>query len=121
MLDGDIFVLHLLRDILRAVQRRIDGARDVILIRLAARAGHARELSELRVHRGLKALQRDAHLFQQLRHKAVFLPQKRGEQMDLLDLLVLVFNGQLLRGLNGLQRFLRIVLCVHISHLFFRG
>ena len=33
--------------------------------------------------------------------------------MDLLDLLVLVFNGQLLGGLNGLQRFLGIVLCVH--------
>ena len=36
-----------------------------------------------------------------------------GEQVDLLDLLVLVFNGQLLGGLNGLQRFLGIVLCVH--------
>ena len=63
MLDGDIFVLHLLCDVLRAVQRRINGARDVIFIRLAARAGHARQLPQLRVHRGLKALQRDAHLF----------------------------------------------------------
>ena len=120
MLDGDIFVLHLLCDVFRAVQRRINGTRNIILIRLAARAGHARQLRQLRVHRSLKAFKRHAHLFQQLRHKAVFLLQKRGQQMDLLDLLVLVFNGQLLGGLNGLQRFLRIVLCVHSSHLFFQ-
>ena len=111
MLDGDVFVLHLLCNVLGLVEGGIHRAGDVVLVGLAA--GHARELVQLRVDGGFETFGREAHLFQQLRHKAVFLLQKRGQQMDLLDLLVLVFNGQLLGGLNGLQRFLGIVLCVH--------
>ena len=38
--------------------------------------------------------------------------------MHLLDLLVLIFNGQLLRGLNRFQRLLRILLCIHRFHSF---
>ena len=113
MLDGDVFVLHLLCDVLGLVEGGIHRAGDVVLVGLAAGAGHARELVQLRVDGGFETFGREAHLFQQLRHKAVFLPQQGGEQVDLLDLLVLVFNGQLLGGLNGLQRFLGIVLCVH--------
>ena len=40
------------------------------------------------------------------------------EQMHLLDLLVLIFNGQLLRSLNRFQRLLRILLCIHRFHSF---
>ena len=113
VLDGDVFVLHLLCDVLGLVESGIHRAGDVVLVGLAAGAGHARELVQLRVDGGFETFGREAHLFQQLRHKAVFLPQQGGEQVDLLDLLVLVFNGQLLGGLDGLQRFLGIVLCVH--------
>jgi hypothetical protein len=51
------------------------------------------------------------------RDEPVFLPQKRREQVDLLDLLVAVFHGQLLGSLHRLHGFLRILLCIHGMHL----
>ena len=118
MLDGNIIVVHLVRHALRAGQARVHGARNVIFIRLAPRAGHARELIELLLHGSVQALHRHAHLAQELRHKPAVLPQKRGEQMHLLDLLVLVFDRQRLRGLHRAKRFLRIFLSVHKSASF---
>ena len=49
---------------------------------------------------------------------SVRLPQQRGKQMHLLDLLVLVFDRQRLRGLHRAKRFLRIFLSVHKSASF---
>ena len=117
MLHRDVFVLHLLCDLFRLIEGGVHRAGNVIFIGFPAGAGHARQLLQLRVDSGFKALERDAHLFEQLRHKAVFLLQQCGKQVDLLDLLVGVVNGQLLRVLDGLQRFLCIVLCIHILHL----
>ena len=117
MLDGDEVVLHALGKLFRLRQCLIDLARDIEAVGLPAGAGHARELVDLRRDGGIQALDGNAHLFQKLRHKAAVLLQQRREQMHLLDLLVLILNGQLLGRLNGLQRFLRIILCVHTRQL----
>ena len=115
MLDGDEVVLHALGKLFRLRQCLIDLARDIEAVGLPAGAGHARQLVDLRRDGGVQALDGNAHFLQQLRHKAVVLLQQRREQMHLLDLLVLILNGQLLGRLNGLQRFLRIILCVHTT------
>ena len=118
MLDRDEVVLHLVRDFLRTAERLVDGSCHIIFIGFAAGTRHTRELAQLLQYSGVQTLHRHAHLPQKLRGKAVFLPEKAREQMDLLDLLVLIFNGQLLRSLNRFQRLLRILLCIHRFHSF---
>ena len=78
--NADVFILHLLGLLFRSVEGTVQVARDIDFLRVAAGAGHARQLRQLRVHRSLKAFKSHAHLFQQLRHEAVFLLQKRGQQ-----------------------------------------
>ena len=118
MLDRDEVVLHLVRNFLRTAERLVDGSCHIIFIGFAAGTRHTRELAQLLQYSGVQTLHRHAHLPQKLRGKAVFLPEKAREQMDLLDLLVLIFNGQLLRSLNRFQRLLRILLCIHRFHSF---
>ena len=118
MLDRDEVVLHLVRNFLRTAERFVDCARYIIFIGLPSGARHTRELAQLLQNGCVQTLDRHAHLPQKLRGKAVFLPEEAREQMHLLDLLVLIFNGQLLRSLNRFQRLLRILLCIHRFHSF---
>ena len=118
MLDRDEVVLHLIRDFLCAAERFVDCARYIIFIGLPSGTRHTRELAQLLQNGCVQTLDRHAHLPQKLRGKAVFLPEEAREQMHLLDLLVLIFNGQLLRSLNRFQRLLRILLCIHRFHSF---
>ena len=56
---------------------------------------------------------------QQLGGEAVLLAQQGEEQVGLFNLLVGVFQGNVLRALDGFQGFLRILLCVHRLHFLF--
>ena len=117
MFDGNVVVLHVGGDLFGLIQRRIDRARYIELIGLAARTGHARKLLKLLRHGSVQTFDRNAHFFQQLRNKSAVLPQQRGQQVGLLDLLILILYGQLLCGLDRLQRFLCIFLSIHASCL----
>ena len=117
MLDRNIVVLHAVCERLGAVERIVNGARDVEAVRLTARAGHAGQLLKLLRHGGVQTLHRDAHLLQQLRHKTAVLPQQRCQQVHLLDLLVLILYSQLLRGLDRSKGLLRIFFSIHAACL----
>ena len=74
MLDRNEVILHFRSDLLGAAERSIDCARNIILIRLAAGACHARQLLQLLRYGGIEALNRHAHLFEQLRGQSALLP-----------------------------------------------
>ena len=118
MLDGDEVVLHLVGKLFGAVQRLVDRSCHIVAVGFSAGAGYARELSQLLQNGSVETFHRHAHLPQQLRRKTVLLPDETCKQVDLLDLLVLIFNRQLLRSLNRFQRLLRILLCIHRFHSF---
>ncbi len=120
MLDGDKLVLHPGGELLGGREHIVDRAGDIILARLTAGPGHARQLLHLGMHRSVEALDRHAHLLDQLRNQALLLAQQRQQQMRLLDLLIVVAQRELLRALNRLQRPSGILFCIHHSKTPFR-
>ena len=121
MLHGDIFVPHALCGLFRGVHGPVHALADVDLARFAPAAGHLGQLFHFGLHRRGKRRHGDAHAGQQLRHQAVLLLQQGKHHMGLFDLLVPVGLGQRLGRLDGLQRFLRKLIEIHIKTLLSPG
>ena len=109
MLHGDEVVLHVLRPVLGGDEGLVQVVADIDFVRLPS-AGDPGELAKLRLGGCLQALHGDVHFPQQLGNQSPILLQQGGEQMDLLQLLMVVANGKILCVLNGLLGFLRKVL-----------
>lgn len=89
---------------------------DIDLIGLPAAHGHLGQLLYFGLHSRPEGGRRQPHMLDQLGNQAVLLLKQRGHQMGLLDLLVSIFLGHSLGGLDGLQRFLGKFVGVHNRH-----
>ena len=116
MLHGHILVLHGLRLLLRRIERGLYVGADVKAVHCLTRS-YAGDLPQLGFRRRFQTLHRNIHLSQQLRGQTALLPQQCQKQMHLLHLLMRILNRQLLRALDGLNRFLGIVIEVHLLYL----
>ena len=116
MLHGHIFILHGLRLLLRRIERGLYVGADIKAVH-GLTCPHAGDLSQLGLRRRFQTFHRNVHLFQQLRDQTALLPQQCQKQMHLLHLLMRILNRQLLRALDGLNRFLGIVIEVHLLYL----
>ena len=88
MLNGNVFVLHARGNVLRLCKRLIQRLGNVVFVRFPSASGNCRQFFQLRVNRRRQTLHRHAGFFQQLRGESVLLLQQRGEQVDLLHLLI---------------------------------
>ena len=116
MLHRHILVLHGLRLLLRRIERGLHVGADIKAVH-GLTCPHAGDLSQLGFRRRFQTFHRNVHLFQQLRGQTALLPQQCQKQMHLLHLLMRILNRQLLRALDGLNRFLGIVIEVHLLYL----
>ena len=116
MLHRHILVLHGLRLLLRRIERGLYVGADIKAVH-GLTCPHAGDLSQLGLRRRFQTLHSNVHLFQQLRGQTALLPQQCQKQMHLLHLLMRILNRQLLRALDGLNRFLGIVIEVHLLYL----
>ena len=115
MLHRHILVLHGLR-LLRRIERGLHVGADIKAVHCLT-CPHAGDLSQLGFCRRFQTFHRNVHLFQQLRDQTALLPQQCQKQMHLLHLLMRILNRQLLRALDSLNRFLGIVIEVHLLYL----
>ena len=116
MLHGHIFILHGLRLLLRRIECGLHVGADIKAVHCLTRP-HAGNLPQLGFRRRFQTFHRNVHLFQQLGDQAALLPQQCQKQMHLLHLLMRILNRQLLRALDGFNRFLGIVVEVHLLYL----
>ena len=116
MLHRHILVLHGLRLLLRRIERGLHVGADIKAVH-GLTCPHAGDLSQLGLRRRFQTFHRNVHLFQQLRGQTALLPQQCQKQMHLLHLLMRILNRQLLRALDSLNRFLGIVIEVHLLYL----
>ena len=116
MLHRHILVLHGLRLLLRRIERGLYVGADIKAVHCLT-CPHAGNLPQLGLRRRFQTFHRNVHLFQQLRGQTALLPQQCQKQMHLLHLLMRILNRQLLRALDGLNRFLGIVIEVHLLYL----
>ena len=113
MLYADIVVLHGLCLAGCGAEHLIGGLRDIDLVGVTAGAGHPGQSRKLFSHGGRKAAGVHIHLLQQLRDQALLLRSQCVQQMFGFQLVMLVLHCQLLRCLQSLQRFLRILIGIH--------
>ena len=85
---------------------------------LTAGAGDTGQFFHLRLGGGGERGNGETHVPQQLGNQAGLVAEQCQQQVRLLDLLVTIFRGQTLGGLDGLQRFLGVFLCIHKKHSF---
>ena len=116
MLHRHILVLHGLRLLLRRIECGLHVGADIKAVH-GLTCPHAGNLPQLGLRRRFQTFHRNVHLFQQLRDQTALLPQQCQKQMHLLHLLMRILNRQLLRALDGLNRFLGIVIEVHLLYL----
>ena len=116
MLHRHIFILHGLRLLLRRIERGLHVGADIKAVHCLT-CPHAGNLPQLGFRRRFQTFHRNVHLFQQLRDQTALLPQQCQKQMHLLHLLMRILNRQLLRALDSLNRFLGIVIEVHLLYL----
>ena len=116
MLHRHILVLHGLRLLLRRIERGLYVGADIKAVH-GLTCPHAGDLSQLGFRRRFQTFHRNVHLFQQLRGQTALLPQQCQKQMHLLHLLMRILDRQLLRALDSLNRFLGIVIEVHLLYL----
>ena len=116
MLHRHILVLHGLRLLLRRIERGLYVGADIKAVH-GLTCPHAGDLSQLGLRRRFQTFHRNVHLFQQLRDQTALLPQQCQKQMHLLHLLMRILHRQLLRALDSLNRFLGIVIEVHLLYL----
>ena len=116
MLHRHILVLHGLRLLLRRIECGLHVGADIKAVH-GLTCPHAGDLSQLGLRRRFQTFHRNVHLFQQLGDQTALLPQQCQKQMHLLHLLMRILNRQLLRALDGLNRFLGIVIEVHLLYL----
>ena len=117
MLDADELILHGFGLPGGGAQDFIGGLGDIDLVGVAARAGHPGQAGQLFGHGGGEAAGVDVHLLEQLGDQPVLLAGDGQQQVFGLQGVVLVLDGQLLRGLDGLDRLLGILVCVHMLSL----
>ena len=115
MLNGNIFIPHLVSRIACFAQRAVHLLGDIGFALFADRTMHPGQAFHL-FHRVLfNPLRLFAHFGQQLGNQAGFVFQQRSQQMRLLQRLVGVFARQPLRGLNGFHAFLCISYLAHTN------
>ena len=117
MLDAQVLVLHALRAVPRRHQRLFHVVGDIDFVRFPAATRHLGLPGDHRLQAGSDLLRLLAHLGQKLRDQALRIGKQRVRQMLLGDLLVLIFNGQLLRGSQRLTAFFCKLLIGHIKRL----
>ena len=113
MLYRNILILHGASLALGPLEGPVYLLGDVHLAALPAGTGYFRQLICLGLHRRLKAGDGHAHCGQQLRNEALFVLHQSQKQMGLFNLLVAVFQGDVLSPLDGGQRFLGKLVHVH--------
>ena len=116
MLHRHIFILHGLRLLLRRIERGLHVGADIKAVHCLT-CPHAGNLPQLGFRRCFQTFHRNVHLFQQLGNQAALLLQQCQKQMHLLHLLMRILHRQLLRALDGFNRFLGIVVEVHLLYL----
>ena len=116
MLHGHIFILHGLRLLLRRIERGLHVGADIKAVHCLT-CPHAGNLPQLGFRRRFQTFHRNVHLFQQLGDQTALLLQQCQKQMHLLHLLMRILHRQLLRALDGFNRFLGIVVEVHLLYL----
>ena len=116
MLHGHIFILHGLRLLLRRIECGLHVGADIKAVHCLT-CPHAGNLPQLGFRRRFQTFHRNVHLFQQLGDQTALLPQQCQKQMHLLHLLMRILHRQLLRALDGFNRFLGIVVEVHLLYL----
>ena len=112
MLHGYIFVLHGLGCSFGCLNGAVEVGRNVNFACLAADR-YLGQLVDFCLDGGLKGGKGQSHSGQKLRNQAVFLLKQGKKQVCLLNLLVAVLLRDVLRALNGFQRFLGKLICVH--------
>ena len=107
---------YLLGLLLRRGKRGVHVGADIEAIRLPAHF-HPGQLVHFRPGGGLQTLHRHIHFPQQLRNQSALLLQQCQKQMHLFHLLMGILNRQLLCALDDFNRFLGIVIEVHLLYL----
>ena len=120
MLHRDILVLHGLGCGLSGLEGPVHILGHIDLVRLPAPARHLGQFLHLCLDRGGKAGHRHTHSGQQLWNKALLVGEKGQQQVLLLDLLIAVLHGQLLRPLDGCQGPLGKLIHIHVRSLLLR-
>ena len=120
MLHRHKFIPHLLLNLLRFIQRRLRLAGDIEAICFPAAPADLRQLRYLTQGHLFQIIRRKPHLHHKLGDQASLLPQQAQQQMALLDLLITVFPGKVSCALQRFQRFLCVLLCIHVLHLLSR-
>ena len=106
-------VLHASCDGEGLAERLVHAGGNVYLVRLPAGAGHLGQLFHLMADSGPERLQGEPHVGEQLGDEAPLLIRQGQQQVGLFDLLVAVFHGEVLGGLDGRKGFLGKLIHVH--------
>ena len=101
MLHRDIFILHGLGGVLCSPDGSVHILGDVDLTAGPPTAGDLGQLVDFCLDSGLKTGDGDSGGGEQLRDKAFAVADQSQKQMGLLNLLVPIFQGNVLGGLNG--------------------
>ena len=116
MFRRDKFIPHGGRLTLGGVENSIHIGSDVEPLSLPA-AGDRGDLMQLPVSGGGKAFGADFHLPQELGDQTAVLPQQSQQQVDGMHFLMIVGSGQILGTLDSFQRFLGVVIKIHLRTL----
>ena len=111
MFDGDVVVLHALREAFRLIQKTGKGCGGIHLPRTAAR--NAREPLDLLMQSAGKPVRVAVCAAQDAVAHAVLFEERVG-------LGIAVLHRSILRVLHRFQRFFRVFICVHIASLLIR-
>ena len=101
MLDGNIFVLHALCLRLGFGEYLVEVGRDVYFADFSAAAGYARHSLYEFKGGSLYAVCVNVHSGEYLRDKSALVGEQRVKQVLLLNAVVLIADGQILRRLHG--------------------
>ena len=121
MLNAQVLILHALRAVARRHQRLFHIVGNVDFVGFPAAARHLGLAGDHRFQAGGDLLRLFAHLGQKLRDQALRVGKQRVGQMLLGNLLVLIFNGQLLRARQRLAAFFCKLLIGHSKDLLLSG
>ena len=117
MFDGDVVVLHALREAFRLIQKTGKGCGGIHLPRTAAR--NAREPPDLFMQSAGKPVRIAVCAAQDAIAHAVLFEERVGK-VGAGELGIAVLRRSILRVLHRFQRFFRVFICVHIASLLIR-
>ena len=117
MFNGQVFILHPFGSLLRLQQGLFHIVRDIDLARLPAGAGNTRDPVQVFLQAGDEARDGQAAFCQQLGDQLAFILGQGEHQVFLLNIHMLIFNGERLRPFQGGYGLLRKLVHIHRSFL----